>query len=147
MNTFIPLLFAAILAILSILCLSTALRWRKIQRGFRPENELRVYGKLIQFERHPKAYRGRHGRDTPTDIWDFTYAYEVDGKTYTHTDRLVKNGIRLPSGTEIVCQRSDPKQCHIPGLTPPPTTEAHHTLYFCAGFCLFFMLFFLSRLF
>lgn len=147
MNTFVPLLFAAVLAVLAILCLSTALRWRKIQRGFRPENEVRVYGKLTAFERSPKAYRGRHGHDTPTDIWDFTYSYEVDGQTYTHTDRLVKNGIRLPSGTEIICQRSDPKQCYIPGLTPPPTEEAHHILYFCAAFCLFFMLFFLSRLF
>lgn len=147
MNTFVPLFFAAVLAVLAILCLTTALRWRKIQRGFRPENELRVYGKLIHFERNPKAYRGRHGHDTPTDIWDYTYAYEVDGQTYTHTDRLVKNGIRPPSGIEIVCQRSDPKQCYIPSLTPPPTAEAHHTLYFCAAFCLFFMLLFLSHLF
>jgi len=147
MNTFVPLFFAAVLAVLAILCLTTALRWRKILRGFRPENELRVHGTLVQSKRHPKAYRGRHGHDTLTDIWDFTYAYEVDGKTYTHTDRLIENDIRLPSGTEIICQRSDPKQCCIPGLTPPPTAEAHHTLYFCAGFCLFFMLFFLSRLF
>ena len=146
MDTLIPLFFAAVLGIGGGVCFVTALRWRQVQRGFRPDNELRVYGKLTRSQRHPKAYRGRHGSETPTDILDFTYAYEVDGRTYTTENRLVKNGIRLPSGTEIVCQRSDPRQCYIPGLTKPPTEQAHHTLYFAAVFCLFWVLYLFSTL-
>ena len=146
MKFILPLSFAAVFGIVGFFCLLTALRWRRDQRGFRPDNELRVYGKLTHFQREPKAYRGRHGNDTPTDILDFTYSYEVDGKTYTTENRLVKNGIRLPGGTEIVCQRSDPRQCYIPGLTSPPAEDAHDVLYWIGGACLLGALYFLSLL-
>lgn len=146
MDRILPLFFSVLSAVGAIVCIVTALRWRTIYRGFRPSNELRVYGKLVEFQRHPKVYRGRHGNETPTDIWDFSYTYEVNGKTYTSKNRLVQNNLRVPSGTEIVCQRSDPSQCYIPGLTNPPGDEDHHPLYFAAGLCFAGMLWFLSIL-
>ena len=146
MDTFIPLLFAALLGVGAVLCLWTALRWRRALHGFRPENELRVYGTLTHAERSPKYRNPRLGIRTPTDLHEFTYTYEVDGRTYTVTDRLVQNGAHIPGGTEIICQRSDPRQCYIPGLTKPPAEEAHHTLYFAAVFCTLWMLYFLSTL-
>ena len=44
MDTIFPLFTAILLGLGGILCLVTALRWRHIQRGFRPDNVLRVYG-------------------------------------------------------------------------------------------------------
>lgn len=146
MEFILPLLFAAVFGIGGLFCLLTALRWRWIRRGFRPDNELRVYGKLIQAQTHKNYRNPRLMIHTPTDLHEFTYRYEVDGKTYTVTDRLLRSGARIPGSTEIVCQRSDPRQCYIPGLTRPPAEDAHDVLYWIGGACLLCALFFLSLL-
>ena len=146
MDAIIPLFFAIALGIGGIACFLTALRWRRIQRGFRPDNELRVYGRLIHSQTEKNYTNRRFSIFTPTDLHDFTYRYEVDGITYTVSDRLLRKDYRIPSGTEIVCQRTDPRQCYIPGLTKPPREEDHHVLYFIGTGCLVGMLWFLSIL-
>ena len=146
MDTMIFRFFAMVLGIGGVACFVTALRWRRIQRGFRPDNELRVYGKLIQSQTTKNYTNRRLNIFTPTHLHDFTYSYEVDGKTYTVTDRLLRKDFRIPSCTEVVCQRSDPRHCYIPGLTKPPREEDHHPLYFIGALFLLGMLWFLSIL-
>ena len=146
MDTMIFRFFAMVLGIGGVACFVTALRWRRIQRGFRPDNELRVYGKLIQSQTTKNYTNRRLNLFAPTHLHDFTYSYEVDGKTYTVTDELLRKDFHIPSGTEIICQRSDPRHCYIPGLTKPPREEDHHPLYFIGALFLLGMLWFLSIL-
>ena len=146
MDTIVPYFFAIALGLGGVISFITALHWRHVQRGFRTDNELRVYGKLTHAQTHKKHRAPRLMIYTPTDLHEFTYSYEVDGRIYTVTDRLLRNDLHIPSGTEIICQQSDPRQCYIPGLTKPPAEDDHHTLYFFTVFFLLGMLFFLSIL-
>jgi len=146
MDTVFPLFTAIVLGLGGLLCLTTALRWRRIQRGFRPDNELRVYGTRTHAQTQKNYTNRRFYIFTPTDLHEFAYRYEVEGKTYTVTDKLLRKDFRIPSGTEIICQRSDPKQCYIPGLTKPPHADDHHILYFISVFFFAAMLAFLSMI-
>lgn len=146
MDTIFPLFTAIALGMGGVVCFAAALRWRHIQRGFRPDNLLRVYGTCIHTQTQKNYTNRRLSIFTPTDLHEFTYRYEVDGIPYTVTDKLLRKDFRIPSGTEIVCQRSDPRQCYIPGLTKPPQEDDHHILYFISALCFAAMLAFLSMI-
>jgi len=90
MDTVFPLFTAIVLGLGGLLCLTTALRWRRIQRGFRPDNELRVYGTRTHAQTQKNYTNRRFYIFTPTDLHEFAYRYEVESKTYTVTDKLLR---------------------------------------------------------